>query len=194
MTNINDTSTGTHPMKDRIARALRTSQERFRDVADAVELSLAEAVKRADEAADSIASLTDLIQSTIDGAVHAGSELADVAKGVWVGVLRGTRRKGDAALQELTHAARTIMCHTAALGGDMAAAARGIVQGSIHCAKEWGLDARNAASAAARRVLDVTEDLGAAAREEVRRAMSGKIEGVQVPLDRPFSEKEKEKS
>ena len=195
MTKVNGNATGTHSVKDRVAGALRTSQERFADLADGVELALAEAAKRADEEADSsMTFVNDQIRSTIDGAVHTGLELADVAKGVWIGVLRESRRKRDLALVELTHAARTIMCQTAALGSDMAHAARGIVRGSIQSAKECGLDAHHAAAAAARRVLEVTEDLGAAAREKVRQALSGTIEGIQVQLGRPFSEKEKEKS
>jgi len=192
MTKPNDGSNGSPARKGHVARALRSSEERCRDIADAVELSLAEAAKRADEAANSsLASVTDLIRGAIDGAAHAGSELAEVARGISAGVLRGTRRKGDAALKELSHAARTVMCHTAEAGGDMAAAAQGIVRGAIQCAKELGLDAAHAASSAARTVLDVTEDLGAAALQGVRQALSEKIDGIQVSLGRPFSEKEK---
>ena len=192
MTELNDGSDESRALKGRVGRALRTTEERCRDVADAVELALAEAATRADEAADSsLASVTDLIRGAIDEVAHAGSELGEFAKGISAGVLRSTRRKGSAALQELSHASRTVMCHTAAAGGDMAAAARGIVRGAIQCAQEWGLDAAQAASSAARGVLEVTEDLGTAALQGVRQALSEKIDGVQVFLDRPSSGKEK---
>jgi hypothetical protein len=138
-----------------------------------------------------LTSVTDILRRAIDGVVDAGSDLGELAKDVSIGVLCGARRRGEAPLKDLSHAARAIMCHTAAIEGDTARAARGIVRGSIQSAKEYGLDAAETASAAARSVLDVTEDLGAAAIREVRQSVIGTIDGIEVFLSRPFSKRGK---
>jgi hypothetical protein len=162
---------GTLPVKERIVRALRRARDPVEAVANAVSDTILGSVKAEDPLASAFVSVTDIIRSAVDGAVEAGADLAQAAKGISIGILRGTRETGEPAQKSLGHAARAIVFHAAKIGGDLGAAARGVVQGSIHGARAMGLDAAAAARAAGHSILDAGEDIGSEAARQLRRGL-----------------------
>src|SRR6185503_459037 len=96
------------PVKDRIVRALRRARDPVEAVAGAVSETIRGSVKGADPLASAFVSVTDIIRSAVDGAAEAGADLAEAAKGISIGILRGTRETGEAAQKSLGHAGRAI--------------------------------------------------------------------------------------
>jgi len=115
-----------------------------------------------------------------------GGDLGDAAKGITVGILRGTRETGEEALKTVAQTARTVIHQTSKLGGDLGSAAKGVVQGAIHMAKDLGLDSSKAASSAAESAMNAAEDVGSVAAEKVRIALTGTIDGIKLVLQAPL--------
>jgi hypothetical protein len=161
---VNDASEknpGSHPIKEGLMRALREGKDHFAAAADAVSEGITHAARGAGRVG---VSMNDVISGAVGSAVHAtleaGGDLVQTSKGILVGVLRGTRETGDAALRTLSETSRSLIRQTARRGGNAVLAAKGLVQGARQGAKDVGLDARHAAAVA--EVIDgVRDDLKA---------------------------------
>src|SRR5579862_71529 len=114
---------GIHPIKDGIVEAMKSSGDVYTAAVDtvslAVQCSLA-AAKRA--GSSSVGAVTYVALGAIRGALDFESDLGEACKGILVGVLLGTRERGDAALRTISHAARTVIHHTATTGSDVTGA------------------------------------------------------------------------
>jgi ElaB/YqjD/DUF883 family membrane-anchored ribosome-binding protein len=130
--------------------------------------------------------VTEAAGAAVHGTVEAGGDLGKAAKGILVGVLRGTRETGEAGLTWIAHTTETVIRQTAQVGGDVGVAAKGLVQGAIHCAKDLGLDASRTASRAAQTAFEAAEEVGSASASRVRDALAGTMDGIPVLLRRPF--------
>ncbi|HLF92557.1 MAG TPA: hypothetical protein VJB14_03795 [Planctomycetota bacterium] len=130
--------------------------------------------------------ITGVVQSSVRGAVEAGSNLVLGAKAIVVGVLRGTGEKEAAALKTLSNTSRAVIRHTAKLGGDLAASVKGLILGAIASAKDMGVDRVQTATSAAQGALEGAEEAGSAAAETVRGALKEDIGGIKVALPQPL--------
>ena len=131
--------------------------------------------------------LSDLVSSTLRGAIDIGSELDSTAKGIVMGVLRGMDAKGEEALRMLAAAATAVVHHTADRGGNLAAATKGLVLGAIASAKAIEVDVDKAASAAARGALDGATQAGSVTVERVMTALKEPIGGRKIVLPEPLA-------
>jgi hypothetical protein len=122
----------------------------------------------------------------VRGATEVGGNLGHTAKGVVVGVLKGTKHVGAEAIDTIGHTAESMIHHTSEAGGELGHAAVGLVEGAIHSAKDLGVSAEDAASAAAHGALRGADKVGTKALETVRHAMTQTISGVKVVLKEPF--------
>jgi len=157
----------------------------FTVIADTVSGAVTDAVKAAGNVGTSV---VDSISEVARGAlasIDARRDLSPAAKGIVVGVLRGTRETGPAALRTISHTARIVVLHSARLGADLARATQGLVQGAIQGARELGLDTVQAASAATQAAVEAAEEVGSVAVEKVRHALKGTLDGVKVVLKEP---------
>lgn len=121
---------------------------------------------------------------TLQAAIEMGGDLAQAARGIVLGVVRGEGRGGG--LRSIEQTAEAVIRATARLSGDLGQAAKGLIEGAIHGAREIGLDAAEAAGAAATGAVRAAGDISAAAGEKVREAVVGTIQGVKVVLKEPF--------
>jgi len=169
---------GASPGKARIVSAINGAGEVFKAIVETVSGAVATSA--------GIDSVTGAPRRAIEGASEMGGDLGPAAKGITVGILRGTRATGEEALKTVAQTARTVIHQTGKLGGDLGSAAKGVVQGAIHMAKALGLDAAKAASSAAQSAMDAAEDVGSVAAEKVRSALAGTIDGIQVVLKEPL--------
>jgi hypothetical protein len=117
--------------------------------------------------------------------VQVGADLGHAAKGIMVGVLRGTKEAGTEVMATISHTAHVTIRDTAAVGGDLEAAATGLVEGAITGAKELGVSAEDAASAAADGALKAAGKVGSTAVETVRKAVTKTAHGAKVVLKQP---------
>ena len=115
-----------------------------------------------------------------------GGDLGAAAKGILLGVLRGTKEAGVANLETIAQTAESVIKTTGRMSGDLASTAKGLVEGAIQGAKEVGLDVTQAASAAATGALRAAGEFGSEAGRSVRDALTGTIAGVKVVLKEPF--------
>jgi hypothetical protein len=102
-----------------------------------------------------------------------------------LGVLRGSKDAGTAALDTIRHTAHVAVRDTARVGGDVGAAATGLVAGAIEGAKELGVSAENAAAAATDGALKAAGEVGSTAVDRVRKAVTKPIDGIKGALKEP---------
>jgi hypothetical protein len=144
-----------------------------------VSAEMVKAIKGAGLTEDAV---SEVIRVALRGAVDRGADLGAAAKAIIMGVIRGGGTKGETALRMLTHAANTIIHHTADRGGNLAAATKGLVLGAIASAKPMEVEVDKAASTAARGSVEGASAAGSVTLEQVIRALKEPIGGrVVVP-------------
>lgn len=154
-----------HPVKDWVIRALQQTKDHARAIEESVSESIGLARKEAHRVPASALPMRDIIRSAIDGAVEAGADMADVARGILAGILRDGREYATAAQATFEDASRTILQHTEEIGADVKAATRGILAGAIRNATKAGRRARSRLSHAADHLSRAARELGTAAAE-----------------------------
>jgi hypothetical protein len=174
---------GAHPIKDGIVNAIRSTGDVYTSAVDTVSLAVQDALAAAKRAGSSaVGAVTYVALGSIRGALEFGSELEEACKGIMVGVLLGTRDRGDAAQRTISHTARTVIHLTAITGSDVMAATEGLVIGAIQWANDSREDVTAAASAAAQGALEGADEVSFAAAEQVRMALKAPFQGVRIPL------------
>jgi hypothetical protein len=173
-------------------------------MAEAVSRTVARTFENVADAPDALVHATsEVAQGAIQAVLDVGGDLSAAARGVVIGVVRGTRggafdpagamARGRGGVSDfnpifnpIRHSSESIVRSTARLSGDLASAARGAVQGAIHGALEANLDAKEAATVAAHGAMKAAGELGTTAGDRVRLALSEPIEGVRVTLRETF--------
>jgi hypothetical protein len=133
------------------------------------------------------AAVSEVVAAAAREAVDRGGDLIPATKAIIMGVVRGTGATDEAALQNLSQAARVIIHHTADRNGNLAAAIKGIVLGAIAGARLMGVEIAKAASMAAKGALDGASEAGSVTVERVRGALKEPIGGIKVILPEPLS-------
>ena len=183
---------GAHPIKDGIVNAIRSSGNVYTAAVDTVSLAVRNALAAARRAGSSaVGAVTYVALGAIRGALEFGNDLGEACKGIMVGVLLGTRERGDAAFRTISHTARTVIHHTAITGSDVATATQGLVIGAMQCAKDSQENMTAAASAAAQGALEGADEVGFAAAEQVRMALKVPFQGIRIPLLPPYQQQER---
>jgi hypothetical protein len=183
---------GAHPIKDGIVSAIRSCGNVYTAAVDTVSLAVQNALLAAKRAgSSSVGAITYVALGAIRGALEFGSDLGEACKGIMVGVLLGTRDRGDAAFRTISHTARTVIHHTANTGSDVVAATEGLVRGAIQIAKDSQEDTTAAASAAAQGALEGADEVGFAAAEQVRMALKAPFQGGRILLLPPYQQQDR---
>jgi hypothetical protein len=129
---------------------------------------------------------SDVVRVAVQGIVEVGGDVGLGAKGIIIGVLRGTKQTGTEAFETISATAGAVVKGTSEVAGDVGRAAKGAVEGAIAGAKELSVDATEAASAAATGAVKAAGEIGSGVAEQVRNAVTGTIAGVKVVLKEPF--------
>jgi len=182
---VRPTDSGDDRLKEAIVQAIRGTRDLFRGMANAVAELFSGAPGDFDGPDDSMTErVRTIAENAVRGAVESGSDISVGAKGILVGVLRGTQTSGDAARKVAGQTVQTVIRQTAWTGANLADAARGLVEGATVAAKELGLDAAEAASSAAQAAVDAAEDFGTEAVRNVRDSVTETIVGlIGVPTE-----------
>jgi len=180
---------GAHPIKDSIVDAIQDSGDVYTATVDTVSLAVQDALAASKrDGSSAVGAVTYVALGAIRGALEVDIDLAEACKGIVVGVLLGSRDRGDAFLRTISHTARTVAHHTAMTGSDVGAATAGLIEGALQSARDTGGDPPRAASAAAQGALEGAEEVGFAAAEQVRSALAPPFQGVQVLLPPPYQQ------
>ena len=177
-------------MKDVMMHAIENAGQTG-TMAEAVSRTVARTFENVATAPDALVHATsEAAQGAIQAVLDVGGDLGAAARGVVIGVVRGTRGvafdSGNTGFDAIRHSAESVVRSAARLSGDLATAARGAVEGAIHGAREANLDTKEAATAAAHGALLAAGELGPTAGERVRFALSEPIEGLRVTLRETF--------
>jgi hypothetical protein len=178
-------------MKDVMMHAIENAGQTG-TMAEAVSRTVARTFENVATAPDALVHATsEAAQGAIQAVLDVGGDLGAAARGVVIGVVRGTRAGvfdagSVSGFDAIRHSSESVVRSAARLAGDLAAAARGAVEGAIQGAREANLDTKEAATAAARGALLAAGELGPTAGERVRLALSEPIEGLRVTLRETF--------
>lgn len=176
-----------HPIRNLITKAILSTGNTYTAAVDTVSAAVRTTVTGAHNAgASAVLALTQVALGAIRGALEIGTDVSEAARGILVGVLHGTRERGEASLRTISHTARTVIHHTAITGSDVTAATTGLIEGALRSALDFGGDPNQAAAAAAQGASAGAEMVGFAASEQVRTALRGHFEGVSLPLVAPY--------
>jgi hypothetical protein len=150
-------------LRERLGRVIRSTGEIFestaRTVADVVE-------------SDGPAKAA---RGAFKAAVEVGRDVGQAAREIALRLVRGSRIKGESALDAIRRGARSVVGDTVRMGGDAARAASGFAKGVLLGAKELGVDAAKATAAAAMGAIEAAQEGGAHVAERVRQALGGDV-------------------
>lgn len=118
--------------------------------------------------------VAEVVRSVLCESAEKGEDLALSTKAILVGVLRGTREKGRAALGALSETSRIAIHHSAELRMEVAKSARGCVLGAEACAPYLGVDVGQAVAAARRGALEAAGTIGDIEEAQVKAALQEK--------------------
>jgi len=181
-----------HPIKDGIAKALRSTGHAYAAAQAFVSVAVRETLTTTRRSGSStVGAMTYVALGAIRGALEIGSDLAQACKGIVVGLLHGSGDRGEAALQTISHTARTVIHHTAMTRSDVTSATAGLVEGAIETALDSGVDVTRAASAAAQGALEGAEEVSFAAANQVRSALTAHFHGVRILLLPTYQQQER---
>ena len=128
------------------------------------------------------AAIDDVASGAIHGAIHTATDLEQTAKGIMIGVLRGTRVASAEPISTILHTVEVTMRDIAAAGGNLVTAATGLIDGAIAGAAEIGVSAEDAAMAAADGALKAASQAGADTADLVHQAVTKAAQHVQQVL------------
>jgi len=192
MTDEKSKGRGGHSIKDVIVEAIKNSGNVYTAAVDTVSLAVRHSLSAARQAGSSaVGAVTSVASGAMRGALECDSDLGEACKGILVGVLLGTRERGEAALRTISRTARSVIHHTSATGSDVTGATGGLVDGAIRSAKDSGEEVTRAASAAAQGALEGAEEVSYSAAEQVRTALKSSFEGVRIYLLPPYQQQER---
>ncbi|HLY08160.1 MAG TPA: hypothetical protein VKW04_02535 [Planctomycetota bacterium] len=179
-----------HPIRGGDSPATRSPEDLFAVMTETVATMVSRDLDHAGKTGGStMESITDTAEQAFHGALDVGGDVGLAAKGVLVGVVRGSRVTGDAALQMADRVCRTLIRRTASAGAEVGLAATGLVQGALVAAKDLGLDSATAASVTAHAAGEAAEEFGADVVREVRVSLAGTIDGLNVLIKEPLQKR-----
>ena len=171
----------TDTVKDALVTSVIGTGNNVQTIASAVSRSLAKTITDIRRIGPSVMDAIDHFASgALRGAALAGVDLRYAAKGIMLGVLRGTTFASAEARDTIGQTAYVVIRNTSELGGNLEAAAIGLVRGAIAGAQELGLSAQEAAEAAANGALKAAGQVGSTAVAAVRKAVSKTIPDVKI--------------
>ena len=154
------------------------------DVAQAISKTVSKALQKiagSENTARQVTALTIVVASgAIGGAIKSGCDLECAARGVVVGVLRGTLLVGTEVVDAISRTAGIVINAVVKSEGDLQSASTGLVRGAIHGAKEIRISIPGAADAAAAGALNAVGDVRSTAYQTVFAAVTKLIDGVAV--------------
>jgi hypothetical protein len=175
-------------LADDVSSAVEDAGGSAKAVVDSVAGVLAAALR--ESVKDGASPLSDetsaLAGSVVRGASKAGGDLASVARGFLLGVLRESGLTGEPALDAAVRAVGAFIEGVHEVGGDAAGAAMGLVEGAMAWAVELKQDAARTAAAAGQAAVDAAYDVDAKTGARVRDALKVGIAGVTFVLKEPL--------
>jgi hypothetical protein len=174
-------------IKDELIDGIRSTGKVLEEVAKTVSHLTAEMFKSAGTVGVSAIEFTsDIARTVIQAVLDTGGDLTLAARGIVLGVLRGTQDLGGQTFDLIAETAANIVKNTAELTGDVASAAKGAVHGAIEGAREIGVNVEEAASSAATGAVKAAYEFGSEVGTKARNAVTGTISGIKVVLKEPF--------
>ena len=172
-------------VKDKIIAAIVGTGDIFQATTDTVAQILAAANKDTKLGMSVSDVIADVSSGAVRGAVQVGADVGYAAKGIMMGMLRGTKETGTAVLETISRTSNAAIRDTAALGGDLEAAATGLVVGAIEGTTQMGVSVEEAGAAAADGALKGAGQVGSTAVDTVRKAVIKPLSRVNVALKKP---------